>query len=279
MTFFSWRCAGFARRSAAAMLLLGCSSTDLEPGSERPCASPLLGDACHQPSPPTPEAPEVQLEALPAELAALFCAASAKCCQQSGRSLDAAECGRATEAAHLEEFSSLAALPVRYDAAAAARCLQSRKALYARCDMPTGEETDDPCADVFVGELLEGTVCESDVECARIAGEPAICEPKQRSTSPVCHARAAVGAECIGSTCQTGLYCDLFSASCQPRKESGHCEIVTACAASAACSPQSQCEPRKAVGEACQLALQCESNWCSGGFCEKPLGSAEACDG
>jgi hypothetical protein len=263
------------------VLLLGCASADLEPGTERPCSSPLLGEGCQKPPGASPEAPrEVRLEALPAELAALYCEASASCCQRAGRSLDSVECTLATEAAHLEEFASLAALSVRYDAAAAARCVQSRKALYSRCDMPSGEETGDPCAEVFAGELPPGAVCESDVECARIAGAPAICEPPQGSAVAVCQARAALDAECVGDTCQTGLYCDLFSASCQRRKETGECQLITACAATAACSPQAQCEPRKAVGEACLLALQCESNWCSrSGFCEKPLGSADACDG
>lgn len=260
------------------MLLLGCASADLEPGTERPCASPLLPQSCQKPATESPPE-EVLLEALSAQLAAVFCQASADCCEQASRTLDVVECVRATEAAHREEFAFLAALSVRYDAAAAARCVQSRKALYARCDMPSSEQTDDPCADVFVGQLMAGAECESDMECARIEGAPAMCEPLDGSASSVCQARAPAGAQCVGDICQAGLYCDLFSASCQPRKQTGACPIITACAASAACSPQSQCEPRKAVGEPCQLSFQCESDWCNGDVCEKPLGSAAACDG
>jgi hypothetical protein len=179
--------------------------------------------------------------------------------------VDRATCDAANIRLNQDLKSLLAAIAdgsVKYDAEAAKRCidyLSMRPCTFA------GFHVDNPCDDIFTGQVTGGGACQVDGQCAGIAG---MCRQNdsQCNTSLACCPGTCTGAlseSVLGGPCDDGMHVCAFDAVCSNRicstpqaMEGGPCTELDGCA----------------------NAMVCNLNFTTGmGTCKTPAASGAAC--
>src|SRR4051812_1099069 len=112
------------------------------------------------------------------KLAAALCDAIVPCCAAVGNAYDAAKCrdGAAASLLGVHPEYGAATVDADYDAAAAARCLDTIARATRACRQMTLKERE-ACEALFTGHHAPGAACAYDAECAAPHGGAASCEP------------------------------------------------------------------------------------------------------
>src|SRR5882724_525048 len=141
----------------------------------------------------------VSLDQFPQTFAQAYCDSLEPCCNQASLNYAPAEC----KSNLTDYFSRVAMLeatfPVRYDAAAAGRCLAVLKQTLATCKAPSLGLLSG-CEAVFVGTTPAGGTCQSAIECASEACYNGVCS----ESSQLPHLK--VGSACIIVCSGAGKY-------------------------------------------------------------------------
>ncbi|MDH5675871.1 MAG: hypothetical protein OEZ06_27355 [Myxococcales bacterium] len=219
-------------------------------------ASGIGGSSGGEPVPSNPNA--VVPGTICARLAEIQCQAEQDCCPSPGR--DFASCKATMEAGCTSELMAdvIAADPVTgFDPVHAEAAFTKLEELATTCDIAVASfgESLDGLRGMFKGTVAGGGSCTpANVTNKAMAGAAlASClDPDQFACRPTlvppwnCRPLSASGEPCFTDVnCQAGLFCD------NPEL------LLTG----------SDCLPRKAAGEACELPNECLSLACRGGLC------------
>jgi hypothetical protein len=209
-------------RFVVACMLVACGSSNSAPGDD------VL---------PTSIAPEDYIDALEAA----ECDFAVRC----SLAVDRATCDAANIRVSQDLKSLIAAIAdgtVRYDAEAAARCIQHVSV--APCTF-TGFHVESPCNAIFTGQVPTGGACQVDGQCAGIA---AMCRQNNSScdtTSACCPGTCTGGLteSALGGPCDDGMHLCTFDAVCRNRVcatpqavEGGACTELDGCANAMVCN-------------------------------------------
>jgi hypothetical protein len=247
--------------------------------------------ACGSPEPEEPPANENAEARFATAFVDAFCDGLEACCGLETRAFNRAACEDSTRAALALERPSTTA--VRFDQTAADACLANLRSALPTC---AGVERE-PCNRILVGTVATGGACESERECAPVAGATVSCLNVCRATR-----RARVDEDCM-RTCRAANDCgrlegeppvDLTNVSnwadcyvddglacvggkCVRGPGAGSaCLGDVVCDAGLSCRDARTCSPYSAIGQPCDRcapAAYCEtlSNTCA----EKlPLGAS-----
>jgi hypothetical protein len=135
--------------------------------------------------------------------------------------------------------AAIAAGFAKFDAAAAAACLDAYRTLYSSCDQPASIDPG-ACSNLVYGTLPIGAACMSDLSGAR-CGAGLYCSAPTGNTG-VCAAQPAVGGDCSSAKCTAGVVC----------------------------LPNKRCGTPLASGQACTGNDQCQTNNCANSVCSAP---------
>jgi hypothetical protein len=225
-------------------------------------------------------------------VARIYCDSLSDCCKGEEPPLDAARCLQ-TETDGLEQRLKrvVESAAIKYDAAAAARCLAQ---VEARATCGDGVfETFERCSGIFIGtvEELEGP-CQLSAECKQVEGKRTTCqappgEPsfclsetvyeashsiegggcsRNCSNPETCSAEPGTNDVCFQSD---GRFCTghLPFGTCQPQSALGQaCDFIdmAPCLAGTFCDgASSTCVAARAAGEACTYDAACQSGKCT----------------
>ncbi len=94
------------------------------------------------------------------------------CCKSAGYNYDPAACKSALDTQFSQLFASKSLV---YDAQAAGSCLDAATGAMSSCN-GLDAATTQTCQKVFTGTVAEGQPCQSDMECAPVAGAEVYCE-------------------------------------------------------------------------------------------------------
>lgn len=207
-----------------------------------------------------------------------ICGKLEPCCREESYPFDREACAAAAG----EGVLSIIANPaVKYDAAAAGRCLEAVSAAVARCGDPSGASS--ACERVFEGTKGAGAACESSAECASPAGGSAYCsEDGSGQGACVVSPRGTRGAACdatctemaSGTSCMSGGPANGGGAGVAPD---------TSCYTNDGlyCGSEGKCAPLRAVGESCDTTQEScvDSAWCAQGTCVARVAVGASCEG
>lgn len=185
-------------------------------------------------------------------LAVKYCSAAAVCCSSSGVEVPIPTCTDQLVADCLESFVRSADFRV-YDGGAARECVELYPSGPEAC-RATSDTTTQACGRVWVGTSGEGETCESSNDCARAAGQVAVCTYAANADVGVCSTISAQSeqGECFSDAdCQQGLFCDDLLLTCQRRRT---------------------------IGQACSRPGECSSFGCQSGSCAESRFTAGACE-
>jgi hypothetical protein len=223
----------------------------------------------------------VPAEDFPKRYTDTYCATVAPCCEGAGVPYDDAFCHE-KNAVNPDKFAALVNDPsVRFDPAAAGRCLDALAAAGCSAD----NDLDGPtCGGVFVGSLATGTPCEHELQCAPVAGKRVDCLSTALDAPSTCVAivdAAAAGEPCgpaAFAQCAPGLTCGATNTCVTAPPVGESCQPGGACAQGAVCSPTFTCQAIAADGEACISFGECaETSFCNQGTCARRLPDNTAC--
>lgn len=215
-------------------------------------------------------------------LAEANCTGISGCCRSGGFAFDEASCVDRVRAQYSALVDSRSREPnLRFDEAAAARCVAAIRAANAACtDKALAEATYGACNGVFAGTLALGAACTSSIECAAGPGEHVACDQGKcaRWDSEPRLPRGVEGVAC--------------AASCQGDPSRDYCpvwgeEVTGALCWSGDelyCSPETErCVALAAVGDACGAGAdddpcvdraRCQDGVCIAAVIGDPCGSA-----
>jgi hypothetical protein len=201
------------------------------------------------------------------------------CCQSAGLGSAGTDCEAQTLENYQDQLTVTSQRAVSYDPRAAARCVAAFTSFLQSCSYEGKAESDAACAAVFAGTRIIGESCDTDLECAHVAGSDVYCESDIGAHPNTCQQVVPQDGQCLLEGCAKGLFCDLSTLSCQPQVASGDCSLqFDTCSEDSACSPNLVCEPKLAPGEPCILSLQCRTEVCgSDGLCAGTLGNVDNC--
>jgi hypothetical protein len=121
-------------------------------------------------------------------------------------------------------------------------------------------EIDEKCGRVFEGTIEKNAACTSDFSCT----DSLVCDKGRCGTRAVVK-NANDGCANAGEICDTGLFCSKESPNiCQPRKKLGEpCDVAAPCLETLRC--EVTCKPRLAAGTACRSNDECDPSapYCS----------------
>lgn len=208
--------------------------------------------------------PVAQAEFVPALVDAL-CDGLAGCCQQAGHPYDSAKCRSGFEAFYGAFLPS--GPQVKYDAAAAGRCISALRGAAAGCAMDD-DSSDQECEAVFEGSTPLGGPCESSADCDRPAdGAPVDCVVEEDPATGAYTGKCALdtdetvapGGSCEStSECKTPAGAERAECDFDSSGQVGTCVALT----------------RGKAGDACRLT--CTQQGSSGWACSGGSGSSEA---
>lgn len=190
-------------------------------------------------------------------LATIQCAGEAACCDAPGRDFDTCKRAQLSDCDTMTMADDVAADPVTaFDAAQAMVVFAELERLASICDPAFAAfgESFDGLRSMFRGTVAASGDCRpnSVLDKAMAGAALASCTDHRSQacmpslTSWRCQPHSAAGGECFSDVnCAAGLFCDNpnFSLS------------------------GAECMPRKAIGQSCSLANECESLFCEGGMC------------
>jgi hypothetical protein len=188
-------------------------------------------------------------------LVSAFCDGLASCCSSRTRVLDEAGCETKVRAivAGRESPSD----DVRFDADAAAQCLENMRATLATC---AGIELE-PCNRIYVGTLAAGQACDRNDECAPVQGSRTYCTGTCKAAR-----RAAAGESCV-RTCHDETDCVVLPgeppSDLMNKSAWGECFAEDGLACVGGTCVRSPAEGAACLaGAFCDRGLDCESGTC-----------------
>jgi len=229
-------------------------------------------------------APTVALEQLPEQLADAVCDHIGPCCQAVQIPFDAPSCKQTAITRVNKDIVDTKTANIRYDAAAAARCVALYAAAVQGCQRLDNAELVSACSATFVGTLPPGALCTQRGECAPgPGGERPICKSDIGDASSVCALEDNSITAKLGGACSGSCYgpddsvCSFLAGD--PATNSS-----TVCFASQGlyCSAAQTCQPLVPLGsscrsEACVAGAFCESGTCVAARTTGPCQSIVAC--
>jgi len=230
--------------------------------------------------------PAVFEDVFPGSAAAAFCGGDDidACCVAAGLRGKNADCVPTAMTQFEKAAAAARAAGERYDARAAAACVNAWRSAFATCpDAERLQLLPQPCSRVYVGgRTLQGSACTNPWECAPGAEGTAAClslSATGRSGS-VCGVivQGAAGTPCnvdptVLVECAPGLHCDPNRSICTPPLGLGDlCSngFSDECGVGAVCDADVQricVPPRRALGEACASGRDCDGFACFAGRC------------
>jgi len=232
---------------------------------------------------------DLDAASFPAEYLRILCEVAEHC----GTYATAEQC-RATvpfAGAFDQAVAGVAADVVRFDAEAAAACLESQRD--DDCRDPRSRVHDDPCLRVYTGLVADGAACQYGDECASggcdrtdPACEGECCAGTCEPDGPEEH-DLPIGSPCSGDEyCVDTAYCNA-SAMCTAliADEGAACEDYTDCAAPLVCdvnAAQPVCRRPAEPGETCVAdragACADQRDRCIAGTCQRAVEPGATCD-
>ena len=222
---------------------------------------------------PTTNSDPVELDELPALLAANGCDYAARC-QGGVRAYESllgeqvTDCEAQLARWYQQGFASLHAAieagRVRYHGDLARRCLDWQRG--AAC---YSTPVDDSCLEVFEGAVADGGACFRSDEC-----ESRRCDGASGCTAGSCVHLPELGEVCTAS-CAWGSRCDGETSRCVAYLQEGDaCESVVDCGPSLVCE-EGTCQVFQPAGEGevcgtCAAGLVCEASSSGPGMCRRP---------
>lgn len=155
---------------------------------------------------------------------------------------------------------------IRFDAAAAATCLDSQRSRSASCDL---ELLNQPSISPMCAQILVGTI-EVNQPCNTAAAAGCVANAYCDATTATCRTYLADGAACgTGGRCKTTSYCDTTAMVCKPLPRAGEaCSALVTCDSTGerlVCAPDMKCSTPLGDGATCTSSTQCKSGTCSTG--------------
>lgn len=241
---------------------------------------------------------EVARNDFTAELVHAVCDTVPTCCRNAELQFDPLSCREQL----MRPFGGkLNAPAVRYDAEAAAKCIETAHFLSSQCQ----EIPQTVCATAFRGVVPPGAPCQSSFECDPGAAGHAVCGPDGLCMIPArgivaqpcsytCRAGAPVDCKNVYGTMgaaptacfeEDGLVCFLPNgegvATCQPLNLDCRQRLVAeqACPGGYCDQGSGACLAYIPVGGSCAAGGRCSNDsFCYGGFCQPKLPITARCD-
>lgn len=199
----------------------------------------------------------------PSEYAKALCESIQTCCDSGKRAYDQIAC-EASEKKSIEQAMPDAS--ISYDANAAGQCLATLRSVVSSCaDAPAALK--EPCQHIFSGTKKPGESCANQFDCAA---------PSDGTS--ICNGDGAPGSQCIvvrsspqkGDACLGGgipVSANATFSDCSADDGAFYCDLKT-----------STCQPRPAIGDACDVDSVCgKGNACTGGKCAAAPAVNETC--
>jgi hypothetical protein len=225
-----------------------------------------------------------------ARFAAALCDNVRSCCDAAGKGFNQQQCESNVGLGLVSERQTAQHYALRYDPDAAAACVKAVGALTRSC---RAFKLDDPratkCDRVYRGSLSAGATCETDLQCAPVAGARTECRSLSGANGRICtltdlglHARCtpAGAGEPETRRCAFGkdLICDPDSRVCESGPAAGQPCVQGRCGAGDFCERTSSvCMPYPGPGSPCldqsQASMQCAIGaFCDGTMCKQSGG-------
>jgi len=213
----------------------------------------------------------VEVEEYFEQAAAIVCEWLTPCCGDVGIAVNEGSCSATIGAQFAADYASADPDNYTYDPDLGGDCLATAQELYSRIgcqlDMTAGEidpATDELCEQVFQGKLEPGTPCNSDVECAKQAGDEVDCTTLDDGDANVCviERRASEGDSCHWTCTEEsgGYFCSGEGGETPALQGRCYTNDQLSC-------EEGVCARQAALGEACAANGTCAEGYCLSGIC------------